>query len=213
MLLFEDKVPNNKDAFIRKVIDVSAKLDILPNWLMAVMNSETGGTFSPFIVNPNGGATGLIQFMPRTATDLGTTTAELAHMSNVKQLDYVLKYFYDFRNYINSYEDLYLITFYPNADRKFASTLSKPDNWKFPYAVYAQNSGIDKDGKGYITIADFRKFAYAKLTPEARKLINESTGALVTSKKFVLRNKVPIAIISICFILSGILLIQSSKKK
>lgn len=39
------------------------------------------------------GATGLIQFMPATAQGMGTTTAALAAMSAVQQLDYVQRYF------------------------------------------------------------------------------------------------------------------------
>ena len=67
MLIFEDKVTTNKSLFINKVILISQKLDIDPNWLMAVMNLETGGTFSPSIQNKSTGATGLIQFIPSTA--------------------------------------------------------------------------------------------------------------------------------------------------
>ena len=49
------------------------------SWLMSCMAFESGETFSPSVRNAAGsGATGLIQFMPSTAKDLGTSTTELA---------------------------------------------------------------------------------------------------------------------------------------
>ena len=80
-LLFEEKVTRNRATFIAKVKSISAKLLIEPDWLMAVMYKESG--INEKAVNPNGGATGLIQFMPTTAKSLGTTTAALRAMSNV----------------------------------------------------------------------------------------------------------------------------------
>src|SRR4051812_17799098 len=104
MILFEEKIKFNKIPFLKKLSDISADLQIQPDWLMALMNSETGGTFNPQIVNKQGSgvkgydehgkvvrpagtpdskndferakyrATGLIQFMPATAKHLGTTT-------------------------------------------------------------------------------------------------------------------------------------------
>ena len=122
MILFEDKIKFNKDAFLSKLKKISTDLQVEPDWIMAVMNSETGGTFDPQIVNKQGAnaagydengklvkqagvadssnaferskyrATGLIQFMPKTAKNFGTSTQELFKMDNVKQLDYVHKY-------------------------------------------------------------------------------------------------------------------------
>ncbi len=190
MLIFENKITTNHDAFIQKVNDISAKLDINPNWLMAVMNSETGGTFSPSSRNSASGAVGLIQILPSTAIDLGTTVEQLRNMSNVQQLDYVYKYFYPYRNYINKFEDLYIITFYPNADGKFASTLSKPDSWEFPLVVQNQNPGID-------TIADFKQFIYSKIPADQLASINQLPGILTSSKKFMVRNAALIFMVSL----------------
>lgn len=112
-LIFEEKVTENKDAFLAKVKQVCKDLGINPNWLMAVMYKESG--ISSKAVNHNGGATGLIQFMPDTAKSLGTTTTALYNMTNVAQLDYVKRYFQPYAKYINSYADLYLVTFFPAA--------------------------------------------------------------------------------------------------
>src|SRR6185295_13193264 len=131
----------NHDAFLQKVRSVAANLSINPDWLMAVMNSESG--FNPSIRNRSTGATGLIQILPSTAASLGTSVEELANMSNVEQMDWVEKYIYPYRNYINSFDDLYLITFYPNADGVFAGTLDKPAEWSFPAQVQQKNPGLD----------------------------------------------------------------------
>src|SRR3546814_21044933 len=73
---------------------MAARLGTKPEYLMAVMSFETGGSFSPAQANNAGsGATGLIQFMPNTAAGLGTSAAALAQMSPVEQLQYVEPYF------------------------------------------------------------------------------------------------------------------------
>src|SRR5690349_9048276 len=92
-LIFLEKVKENQSAFAKKVEQIGKELNFNPNWLMALMNSESAGTFSPSILNFAGsGAVGLIQFMPKTAIYLGTTVEKLAKMSNVEQLDWVKKY-------------------------------------------------------------------------------------------------------------------------
>ena len=57
---------------ISKIEDISARLNCKPEDLMAVINAESG--FNPKARNKRSGATGLIQFMPRTARGLGTST-------------------------------------------------------------------------------------------------------------------------------------------
>jgi soluble lytic murein transglycosylase-like protein len=89
-MLYEEKVTTNKDAFIAKVITISQRLGIEPEWLMQVFVNESG--INHQAVNSVSGATGLIQFMPNTATALGTSVAALKAMTNVQQLDWVYKY-------------------------------------------------------------------------------------------------------------------------
>lgn len=114
-LLYIEKVKVNRKEFAEKVITISKALGINPNWLMAAMNFESAGTFDPAIVNKRSGATGLIQFMPSTAKGLGTTVEALRLMSNVKQLDYVYKYFKPYASKLKRYIDLYLTIFFPVA--------------------------------------------------------------------------------------------------
>ena len=63
-LLFASRVTENREAFCKKVLDVSDRLGINPDWLMAVMYKESGLNAAAY--NAHGGAVGLIQFMPAT---------------------------------------------------------------------------------------------------------------------------------------------------
>jgi hypothetical protein len=164
MLLFEEKVSQNRTAFIERVKQLAKTFNANPNWFMALFNSETGGSFKSDIYNMGGsGAVGLIQFMPRTAQDLGATTSFLASLSNVEQLDWVEKYLHRQlanigRTAIKDYDDLYLLVFYPVA-------VGKPDSYTIPLSGlgYSQNSGIDMNGDGIITVADFKAFIRSKI--------------------------------------------------
>ena len=164
MLLFEQKVSPNRVAFIARVKQLAKTFNVNPNWFMALFNSETGGTFKPDIYNRGGsGAVGLIQFMPRTAQNLGTTTSFLASLSNVEQLDWVDKYLRKQlanigRTAIQDYDDLYLLVFYPVA-------VGKLDSYTIPLAGigYTQNAGIDINKDGVITVADFKAFIRSKI--------------------------------------------------
>ena len=104
-------VKNNRFVtaeFLSGVESMAQRLGTRPEYLLGVMSFETGGTFNPGIRNGIG-ATGLIQFLPSTATDLGTTTDELARMSSTEQLRFVEKYFDQpkFRGKLGTLEGLY----------------------------------------------------------------------------------------------------------
>ena len=140
-------IENTSRAFRQKVIDIAADLGTDPNYLMAVMSFETGGTFSPSIRNPQSGATGLIQFLPSTARGLGTTTDQLANMSAEQQLDYVARYLAPYRGRMNSVEDAYMAVLYPAA-------VGRPNNYVLfsqGSVAYAQNRGLDLNGDGQVT--------------------------------------------------------------
>lgn len=131
--------------------EIGQSLGIDPNWLMAVMGFETGYTFSPSVRNPGSSATGLIQFVSDTALGLGTTTAKLARMTAVEQLDFVEKYYQQYQGRIRNLGDAYLAVLWPLA-------IGKPDSYIMwqrdtgPYqAQYAANSGLDVNRDGNIT--------------------------------------------------------------
>nr|WP_200767450.1 transglycosylase SLT domain-containing protein [Vibrio nigripulchritudo] len=137
--------------FLVKVEEISRRLNIDPNFLMACMAFETAETFSPAIKNGAGsGATGLIQFMPATAKGLRTCTKKLAKMKAIDQLDYVEAYFKPYRNRMRSLEDVYMAILYPAAIGKPASHVL----FKKGTIAYRQNAGLDRKKLGNITIAD-----------------------------------------------------------
>jgi hypothetical protein len=109
MKKFADTATHNK------VLEISKRLGINPDWLYFVMNSESG--LNPKAFNPTGGAnaTGLIQFMPSTAIGLGTTVEKLYQMTAFQQLDYVEKYYTPYKKWLKGFESMYLTTFYPAA--------------------------------------------------------------------------------------------------
>ena len=213
MILFQDKIKFNGEAFFTKLKKIAADLGVQPDWIMAVMNSETGGTFNPQIVNkqkastpgydgdgkqvksagiPDSAndferskyrATGLIQFMPKTAKNLGTSTQQLFKMSNVQQLDYVYKYFLSAKGKLKSFEDLYLYTFYP-------ISVGKPDDYiigserGLDYAKkIVQQNPLDLNKDGHITVAEFKEFVYKKIPKEFLAALKKKSLPLLNSTK------------------------------
>lgn len=130
-----------------------------PNWLMACMAWESGESFAPDKKNMAGsGATGLIQFMPATATELAAyrktslSTATLAAMTAEDQLTWVYWYFrmqIDRHGAITNLEDCYMAILWPGAVGKpvSAALWSKGG---MP-TTYRQNAGLDSNKDGTIT--------------------------------------------------------------
>lgn len=148
-MFLEDKIKDNQSQFRLKVYDIAEKLGIDPDWLMGVMFIES--SLDHRAVNKITNATGLIQFMPYTATRLGTTTQNLLGMSNVEQLDYVYNYLKPWANKLTSLIDLYLTIFFP-------AGVAKPEDWvvqasTLPASLIAkQNPGYDLNRDGQITL-------------------------------------------------------------
>lgn len=88
-LIWSNKV---ESSFIPTMRAGSARLGLDPNWVMAIMAVETVSSFRPCIRNPYSNATGLIQFMPKTALSLGTNIDRLCGMSQTQQWRYVEEY-------------------------------------------------------------------------------------------------------------------------
>jgi peptidoglycan hydrolase-like protein with peptidoglycan-binding domain/nucleoid-associated protein YgaU len=138
--------PNVTQAFLDKVTEISGRLGAVPEYLMAVMGFETGGTYSPGIRNSIG-ATGLIQFLKSTAVGLGTTTDQLASMSAVEQLDYVEQYLQPYSGRLNSLEDTYMAVLWPKGigQAPDQAIMTGGDGY------YDGNSGLDLNNDGAIT--------------------------------------------------------------
>lgn len=155
-----------------KMQKISDLLGINPDWLMMVFFSESG--LDPQAVNKQSGdsaiayeraanrATGIMQFMPKTAIGLGITNQQLLSMNFIQQLDYVYKYLKPFANKLNSYYDLYLVVFFPAA-------IGKPDDYvlqtkKLSAAlIAAQNKSFDLNKDGMITVGEVKRAMYKKI--------------------------------------------------
>ena len=179
-LVYESKVPTSyRNDFVKKVREVSTRLGIDPNWLMAIMYWESARSFSPSIQNSIG-ATGLIQFIPSTARGLGTTTTALKNMSAVDQLDYVEKYFNVYKGKLNSYVDTYFAVFFPLA-------IGKPDDWVIQGGgilasqIAKQNPAFDVNKDSKVQVWEVKKVMLEKLP---REWINDgSFGLAIKSYK------------------------------
>ena len=148
--------------FCTRVLRIGEKFDWnfdQASFLMSAIAFETGESFSPSVKNGAGsGATGLIQFMPSTATGMGTTTAKLAAMSAVEQLEYVERYFKPYASRVKTLEDMYMAILMP-------SFIGKPNEavlFVSPKVSYQQNRGLDLNKDGLITKFEAASMVRAK---------------------------------------------------
>ena len=199
-LLYINLVPSSeRSAFENKVASVASNLGINPNWLMQVMKAESGLRADiQNLAHPmqGGNATGLIQFSPDTAKNLGTTTDQLKRMSRVDQMDYVEQYFKPYASKIKSYFDLYLITFFPAA-----AGHSSDDEYVFETKNISRSSvakgnptiDINKDGK--ITMAEFKQYLKNTVQKQYWDAVFGSAEAMVEQTvKEVKKNALPIVL-------------------
>lgn len=210
-LLYIDKVKDNQDLFAVKVRDIANKLGIDPNWLMLQFQLESG--LNPKAQNKRypiqgGYATGLLQFAPNTAIALGTTTDQLLQMSNVEQLDYVYKYFQPYTGRIHSFEDLYLITFFPAAlgysDEQLLQSSSVSAE-----SVAKSNPPVDLDKNGTVTVGEFKKWVKTKIPFGFKTSFGRTVMTIVSP---ITENPTVVIIIVLLFSILIYLLIKRSKK-
>lgn len=119
--LNEETLGCKPQSFVSKVEEISKKLQIIPDWLMVVMELETAGTFDPSITNALG-YVGLIQFGEVAAEEVGTTQAELSRMTACEQIDYVYLFLKKHTGEMDRLLDVYLAVFFPIA-------VGKPLGW------------------------------------------------------------------------------------
>jgi len=149
-------------AFVKEVERVSSKYGFSPGALIGLMQSESG--INPQARNPNGGATGLIQFMPATARSLGTTTDTLYKMTRAQQMAYVDKFFAPYASGLKgaSAGKLYAYVFLPGRAGRQSGILTEN-----PEKYYTHNSGLDMNRDGRISISDLDQ-RVAKKAKEAK---------------------------------------------
>ena len=133
--------------------------------LASVIEGESG--WQPSIVNGTTRATGLIQFMPATAVQLGTTVEQLGAMTVAEQLEFVERYLRGAaalggRPVVAlTPADVAIATFVP-------AHIGKPDDFvafASPSPGYRANAGLDKDRDGRIKLGEVRAYYLRALTP------------------------------------------------
>lgn len=172
---------------LAKLTHISDKYGFSVKELVDLIGHES--SFNSKSVNKKSKATGLIQFMPRTAKDLGTTTSAIKKMDILGQLDYVDKYFK--RNHRKGAHP-YMTVAYPKAG-----------SWDPHRVIAGKNSKIAKQNPGWVDVngnvtrASIENFvdpdgqdvydpkSKPKSIPdkekERDKMIKESSGTLATN--------------------------------
>lgn len=170
-LPFNTQIKDDKENFLKKLTYISKQLGVKPEWFMVLMQGESG--FNPQATNSNGGATGLIQFMPKTIKDYAIngrslSTDDLRKMSSLDQLDIVYAYYKAGMKMVglSKFEtpgDFFAITFYPKL-------VKVSDSFVFPDNVVQQNKGLFAKIGG-TTKKDYYEF-YEKLVKDPANIEN-----------------------------------------
>jgi hypothetical protein len=209
-LIYETSVPQSYRAdFIAKVKEISEKLKIDPNWLMAIMNFESARTFSPSEKNQIG-CVGLIQFCPdakglkyKTIRGKRYTLDQISKMTAVEQLDLVYEYLKQYTGKINSYIDTYFAIFFPLA-------IGKPDDWIIQgggltaQKIYDQNPAFRKVKDGKLRVWEVKSVMLSKLPKE---WLNDGSFSLAVK---TYKNQL---LIGLALILSGYLIYKNYLQK
>jgi hypothetical protein len=151
--------------FAASIESLGNDLGVDPMYLANTMYAES--RLGPSVKNMAGsGATGLIQFTPQTAANLGTTTDELSRMTRVEQMEYVRRYFSAdnlgagrLRNLQNdpSQHNVNMAVFLP-------SMIGKPVDTQIPQEYWRQNGSI-RTPDDYTRSAEERVNAYIQSKP------------------------------------------------
>jgi len=155
------------ETFRERVWWIADTLSFNPDWLMACMAWETGRKFTANVKNMAGsGAVGLIQFMPSTATALGTTTAALSAMTAEDQLRFVYRYLLPWAGKISNLSDLYFTILWPKG-------VGQPEDYivfdgRNGSTAFRQNAGFDTNKDKVVTKAEASVKLYAILTEGLR---------------------------------------------
>lgn len=132
------------------IVAAAAEIGIQPDWLANVIRFES--QFKASAVNPSSGAVGLIQFMPATASEVGTSSANLKKMTAVQQMTYVTKYFklprIKGKGALSSQLDVFMAVIWPAAIGKGPS-----------YQIFKPGSVESKQNFGIVTAEDYYNLA------------------------------------------------------
>jgi hypothetical protein len=163
-------------GFYQKLLQVSSEVQMKPEDLLNVMSLESG--VDPTAHNPNGNASGLIQFMPATLKSMGYqgSHADFRQLSPTDQLDYVKQYILNQMKFnggpFTSAAQYYVANFLPVAlqlpgikkgDPSTIIVAKNPDHPHLPgvsthmeSVYYNANPVLDADHDGAITYGDIQ---------------------------------------------------------
>ncbi len=153
LYLLDKAVPyvSDVDEFEKKVRQVSDRLSIPPEWLMAVIHAES--QFDGSMTNGKAsGSTGLIQWLPETAKQLNTTIAKIRNMNHVEQLELIEEYLQRqllLGRKFDSLTDVYLSILFP-----YANSLQETILYTQPSIAYNMHMHLDIDKNDTINVQD-----------------------------------------------------------
>lgn len=168
-------------AFAQKVVAIAQYLSIDPNWLMQVMYAESKlNNQAKNIQNGKLIAAGILQWTKAS----GVLPQSVLSLNHLQQLDKVKTYFTPYRGKMNSYFDVYMVTFFPMG-------MGKPDYYVFETKklsaalIAKQNPAINKNKDGKITMAEFKQYVWNSTPEGVRGIVFKVQQVIEESKKKV----------------------------
>lgn len=126
--------------------------------ILKVIYAESGAYATAY--NPNGGASGLLQFMPATLQNLGWTgtTATFRRLTATEQLAFVRRYLQPYRGKLSTVAAVYVATFLPSllAHAGDLDYVLVAKGGQLGWA-YTANAGLDANGDYAITVRELEQ--------------------------------------------------------
>lgn len=199
-------MPSN--YFYEKLNNISKDLGMNPRDLLLVMFFESG--IDPSATNKNGGAAGLIQFMPQTLKDMGVNPKGFNRKSSEEQLNYVKRFIEGKKNVIGgkpftSATQYYHANFYPatlvrwNGSDPFKNRNVVVVDGNSPSRqernAYKANRVLDTNNDGIISVGDLtRTMLKAERSSQFRTALaqlNSVAGQGKISERYFKKNPMP----------------------
>lgn len=177
-------------------LEVARPLNLDISDLATVVNIESN--FNEKAVNKYTGASGIIQFMPTTAQELGYNISQVRSMDFAQQARLARTYLEKKNARGLRGVDLYLAVFYPVSVGKTSYT--------YPNSVYSVNRGLDYDKNGTLTYSDIKRFFDAKKDATVKQYDLTGATSFFTLKKWMY------FVFPISFILISLITYNYSKK-
>lgn len=164
---------------LQKVVEVSTKLNIEADWLLAVMYFES--RLNPQAKNNISGSVGLIQFTRdkagvnyKTISQKVYTLDSIYKMNFIQQMDLVYEYFKSFKAKMQSFADVYLVTFFPLAVGKLDSFILQASGLS-ANLISQQNPVFDLNKNGQITKNEFITYIEQKYKNTFNSIVKKKT--------------------------------------